>query len=281
MGTVLGRVLVIDDDPFMLKIIRELLEKAGFLVLSQGSPSGAAQIIVHERIDAAVIDWNLPGLQGDDVIRVLRSWEAVRGLPVLLITGAPEETLERIRHELPGVRVLAKDQLRTQLVSALGSVVGSGQTVRGLSPVKLGTDVDYAVAPRRAGSAADLVPQLLAQLAETLPLAKNLWSQASQGRRTELDSLVQSLELLAGQARLLALDEAASLLQALTDTLTALPLERKVPRDVRRAIEGGMDALSALSHGIDGAFTMPPEPLIGALQRARSTFPPAGDRREG
>jgi hypothetical protein len=51
--------------------------------------------------------------------------------------------------------------------------------------------------------------------------------------------------------------------------------ERKVPRDVRLAVEGSMDALSALTHGVDGAFTVPAEPLIGALRKARSSFPPS------
>ncbi|MEY4511685.1 MAG: hypothetical protein RLZZ450_3807 [Pseudomonadota bacterium] len=274
MRTLHGRVLVIDDDPFMLKVITDLLQKAGFQVQAQETAVGATQVIVRDRIDAAVIDWNLPGMQGDDVIRLLRTWEEMKDLPVLLITGAPEETLERIRDELPGVRVLAKEFLRDQLVGALGNVLGSGKTVRGLSPIAIGANGEFSLPPQRARSV-DLVPQLLTQLAETLPVAKAVWTQAARGHREGVDSVVQSLELLAGQARLLALEEAASLLQALTDTLSGLPDERKVPRDVRRAVEGGIDALCTLTHGVDGAFTVPPEPLIGALRKARSSFPPS------
>ena len=274
MRTLHGRVLVIDDDPFMLKVITDLLKKAGFYVQAQESALGATQVILRDRIDAAVIDWNLPGLQGDDVIRLMRTWEQIRDLPVLLITGAPDDTLERIRDELPGVHVLAKEFLRDQLVGALGHALGSGQTVRGLTPVTLDENGEFGLPSQRpAGS--DLIPQLLTQLAETLPVAKAVWGQAARGHREGVDSVVQSLELLAGQARLLALDEAASMLQALTDTLSVLPGERRVPRDVRQAVEGSMDALSALSHGVDGAFTVPAQPLIGALRKARSSFPPS------
>jgi CheY-like chemotaxis protein len=268
MRTVLGRVLVIDDDPFMLKVITDLLEKAGYNVLARDSPSGATQVLVSERVDAAVIDWNLPGLQGDAVIRLLRTWEEVRDLPVVLVTGAPNDTVESLRDQLPGVRVLMKEDLRAQLVQALGSVTGTNKTVRGLAPIKLGDTAP----PRR--KADDLVPQLLAQLAETLPRAKAIWSEAAAGRRERVQTLVDSLTLLAGQARLLALEEAASLLQALTDTLDALPFERKVPREAKRAIEAGIEALTALADHGDGAFTIPPEPLIGALRKARSELPP-------
>jgi CheY-like chemotaxis protein len=268
MGTLHGRVLVIDDDPLMLRVITDLLEQAGYKVLARDSPTGATQVLVSERVDAAVIDWNLPGLQGDAVIRLLRTWEEVRDLPVLLITGAPNETVETLREQLPGVRVLMKDDLRTQLVSALGSITGTNKTVRGLMPIKLGSEAQ----PRR--KAEDLVPQLLSQLAETLPRARTIWSEAAQGRRERMQTLIESLNLLAGQARLLALEEASSLLQALTDTLDALPGERKVPREAKRAIEAGIEALTALADHGDGAFTIPPEPLIGALRKARSELPP-------
>ncbi|HEY6877909.1 MAG TPA: response regulator [Polyangiales bacterium] len=268
MRTVVGRVLVIDDDPFMLKVITDLLEKAGYHVITRDSPSGATQVLVSERVDAAVIDWNLPGLQGDAVIRLLRSWEEVRDLPVLLVTGAPRDTVEQLREQLPGVHVLMKSDLRAHLIETLGAITGTGKTVRGLLPVKLGE----AAAPRRRAD--DLIPQLLSQLAETLPRAKAICSDAAQGRRERVQPLVESLGLLAGQARLLALDEAASLLQALTDTIDALQGERKVPREAKRAIDAGIDALSALAVHGDGMFTIPPEPLIGALQKARSELPP-------
>jgi len=109
----------------MLRVITDLLERAGFSVITQASPVGATQAIVKERVDALVIDWNLPVVQGDEVVRLLRTWEDVRDLPVLLITGAPEDTLASIRAQLPGVRVLSKSKLREQLVVMLGSVFGS------------------------------------------------------------------------------------------------------------------------------------------------------------
>ena len=106
MRRVLGRILVIDDDAAINKVIVKLLERAGFSVVVRESPLGATQAIVNERIDAAVIDWNMPLVRGDDVIRLLATWDEVKDLPVLLISGAPEETLERLRDagmdSLPG-----------------------------------------------------------------------------------------------------------------------------------------------------------------------------------
>ena len=227
-----------------------------------------ALVIVGERIDAAVIDWNLPVLNGDEVVRLLRTWDDVKDLPVMLITGAPVETIAQLQEELSDVRVLPKDQLRQMLVSALGSVVGRNKTVRGIAPIKLGPKGEYE-APQPRAKAGDLVPTLLQQLADTLPLAGTVWSDVARGRRDVVDELVERFDRLAGQARLLALEEAGSLLQALTDTLRALPAER-VSKRVRTAVEDGITALSALPETSDGAFVVPPEPLISALERARA-----------
>ena len=269
MRTVLGRVLVIDDDPFMLKVLCDLLEKAGFSVHERESPVGAANVILRERIDAAVIDWNLPSLQGDDVVRLLRTWDEVKDLPILLITGADAETAQSIRRAVPGVHVLSKEHIREHLVGTLGSVVGSGKTVQGLQPVQLGKAGDSGAAPRPRARATDLVPQLLAELAETLPVVRTTWSGVSRGERADLERLLEKLERLSGQAQLLALNEAADLLSELCSTLRALPAERKVPRDVKRAVESVIAALSALPDNEGGTFTVPPEPLIGALRKAR------------
>lgn len=272
MGTVLGRVLVIDDDPFMLKIIRDLLERAGFRVLAQETALGARQVIVRERIDACVIDWNLPQIQGDEVVRLLRTWEDLRHLPVLLITGAPDPIVARIREELPEVRVLSKENLRDHLVLTLGAVVGSNKTQQSLPPVRIGASGAPETTPPMRES--DLVPHLLTQLNEVMPLANEVWEEVMQGNRDRVTEVIEDFEQLAGQARLLALEEAANLMQALAETLRCVPDGRKVPRDARRAIDSGLAALTSLAEGTDGTFALPPEPLVGALRKARVELSP-------
>lgn len=268
MSNVHGRILVIDDDPFMLKVICDLLQKAGYQVVVRESPLGAPQVIVGERIDAAVIDWNLPVVNGDEVVRLLRTWDDVKDLPVLLISGAPVDALQRMRDELPDVRVLAKDRLSTSLISALGSVVGRNKTVRGMVAIRLGPKGEFEAPPPRA-SVDSLVPGLLGQLAEALPLANTLWSAAARSKRESREQLVERFDRLAGQARLLALEEAGSLLQAMTDTLRVLPNER-VPKAVKTAVDRGIAALSELGETSDGFFTAPPEPIIRDLRRAQA-----------
>lgn len=273
MRRVLGRVLVIDDDPAINRVIVKLLERAGFSVVVQESPLGATQAIVNERIDAAVIDWNLPLVRGDEVIRLLSTWDEVKDLPVLLISGAPEETLERIRAELPEIAVLGKDHMAERLVKLLGLVISRGQTIRSLKPIDLGGEGEFAAAPDARPRSPELVARLLKELAEAMNSTNAAWSEATQGKVERMRALADSLNLLAGRARLLALEEAGDLLQALSEALKTLPDDRAISTDEQRAIEGGIAALCALPRSGDGSFTIPPEPLIGALRRARSERP--------
>jgi CheY-like chemotaxis protein len=273
MRRVHGRVLVIDDDAAINRVIVKLLERAGFSVVVQESPLGATQAIVNERIDAAVIDWNLPLVRGDDVIRLLSTWDEVRDLPVLLISGAPEETLERIRNELPGISVLAKDEMAERLVKVLGKVISRGPTIRGLKPIDFSGEEEFATVHDTRPRSPELVARLLKELAEAMSSTSAAWSEATQGKVERMHALAESLDLLAGRARLLALEEAGDLLQALSETLSSLPDDGAISSDEQRAIEGGIAALCALPRGGDGSFTIPPEPLIGALRRTRSERP--------
>lgn len=66
------RVLVIDDDPFMLDMLELTLSASGAdqIDLAESGPDGLALLDKHGKdIDLVVIDWNMPEMNGLDVIR--------------------------------------------------------------------------------------------------------------------------------------------------------------------------------------------------------------------
>jgi len=110
------RILVIDDDELALQAISDVLEAAGYDVHSMVSPIGATQVIVSQKIEAAVIDLNMPVMRGDRFITLLRSWDKLRELPTLLISGDSQRTLDEISATLSGVAVVTKRRLQHSLV---------------------------------------------------------------------------------------------------------------------------------------------------------------------
>lgn len=86
-----GLILVVEDDPALLLMMRYNLERRGYRVESAPDAETALQFLETARPDAAVLDWMLPGLSGLDLCRRIRSNPALRDLPVLLLTARSGE----------------------------------------------------------------------------------------------------------------------------------------------------------------------------------------------
>src|SRR4051812_1219311 len=123
MGAEAAQILVIDDDEVVLVAIADLLEGAGYRVLTQTSPVGAADLVIREDVDAAIIDMNMPVMRGDNVIRLFRSRARARDIPIILVSGDEPERLERVRAQLPGIGIVSKANMSTQLAKVLASLL--------------------------------------------------------------------------------------------------------------------------------------------------------------
>ena len=86
-----GLILVVEDDPALLLMMRYNLEQRGYRVESAADAETALQFLETARPDAAVLDWMLPGMSGLDLCRRIRSNPFLRDLPVLLLTARSGE----------------------------------------------------------------------------------------------------------------------------------------------------------------------------------------------
>jgi len=88
-------ILCVDDEPNVLELYGTLLESKGYKVLTApDGPTGIALARKHA-VDAVVLDFNLPGMDGNQVAQVLRKEQP--NLPVVIWTGCPDETPESLR----------------------------------------------------------------------------------------------------------------------------------------------------------------------------------------
>jgi two-component system KDP operon response regulator KdpE len=78
-----GRVLVVDDDPQMRKAVTNALTARGYEVLTAGSGERALSLAAEEDLDLVLLDLGLPDTEGRLVIERLRSWSE---LPVIVIS---------------------------------------------------------------------------------------------------------------------------------------------------------------------------------------------------
>ena len=90
-------ILVVDDDAPIITLMRSLLREFGYEAHTATSGAAAIAAARAERPDLVLLDKNMPGMSGSDVIRALRSEPGLENVPILLLTGdpvAPDEIAE-------------------------------------------------------------------------------------------------------------------------------------------------------------------------------------------
>ena len=120
----MSRVLVVDDDPGIVKLVRAYLEQAGFGVLTAYDGKKAMQIARHERPDLVILDLMLPEMDGWDVCRALRKESDV---PVIMLTARVEETDKLVGLELGADDYVTKPFSPRELVARVRSVLRRAQ----------------------------------------------------------------------------------------------------------------------------------------------------------
>lgn len=85
-------ILVVEDTTAMRNIERIVLEGAGYQVIEAGNVSDAIQILETQRPDLALLDINLAGESGFDVVRAIRRIYPTPEIPVIILSGSRFET---------------------------------------------------------------------------------------------------------------------------------------------------------------------------------------------
>ncbi len=82
------KILIVDDFSTMRRIIKNLLRDLGFSNTSEADDGNTAlPMLKSGGFDFLVSDWNMPGMQGIDLLKAVRSDPELSALPVLLVTA--------------------------------------------------------------------------------------------------------------------------------------------------------------------------------------------------
>ena len=82
------KILVVDDFSTMRRIIKNLLKDLGFTNIQEADDGSTALPMLQQGdFDFVVTDWNMPGMQGIDLLRAVRSDDSLKHLPVLMVTA--------------------------------------------------------------------------------------------------------------------------------------------------------------------------------------------------
>jgi putative two-component system response regulator len=91
-----GKILVVDDERQNVEVLRRLMTRLGYEVLTAADGESALESVVRDRPDLILLDVNMPGIDGFEVCRRLKADTATRLIPVVLITTLTESE-DRVR----------------------------------------------------------------------------------------------------------------------------------------------------------------------------------------
>ena len=86
-----AKILLVDDEPAQLELLRYNLEKAGFETIQADNGRAAILLAEEHELDLVVLDWMMPEASGIDVCRELRSNSRTRLLPIIMVSARGEE----------------------------------------------------------------------------------------------------------------------------------------------------------------------------------------------
>lgn len=86
------KILVVDDDPTMVKLINVNLKLNNYSVIEATSGEQALDVLSEESLDLVVLDIMMPGVDGWEVLRRIRGSSETQEMPVILVTAKTQDS---------------------------------------------------------------------------------------------------------------------------------------------------------------------------------------------
>jgi two-component system KDP operon response regulator KdpE len=198
------RVLVVDDEPSILRVVAANLRARGYEALTAASGTAALTAIETQQPDCVVLDLGLPDVGGLEVLRRLRSWAST---PVVILTARDDERDRATALELGADDYVTKPFAMAELLARVRGALRQGGSPSPDSPRRIevgpvGIDLDAGLVTRW-GQPVGLTRieyrllEILAtsggQLCTSRFLSERLWGPGSEQKARSLREHVASL----------------------------------------------------------------------------------------
>lgn len=112
------RILLVDDDPLMLQNYKEMLAGT-YRVYTANSGVNALQLLVNTQVDLILLDYEMPVINGPQILEMLRSEEHTKDIPVIFLTSnSDRESIIKVMSLNPA-NYLLKSQPRSEIFAQI------------------------------------------------------------------------------------------------------------------------------------------------------------------
>src|SRR4051794_40218058 len=125
------RILVVDDDRSIVKVVRGYLEQAGCEVLPAYEGETALHLLRSEKPDLLVLDLMLPDRDGWDITRLIRADASLAAMPIIMLTARIEDTDKIVGLEMGADDYITKPFNARELVARVRALLRRAQLGQG------------------------------------------------------------------------------------------------------------------------------------------------------
>lgn len=118
------KVFFLDDDNFILLLAQKMLEARGYLASTFNNQEELLEALQNAPPDALILDYMMPGLDGGELITHIKTYEALRNIPILLYSAADPAILSSIIRKSGAVGYIQKGIKMTHFVNKMEELLG-------------------------------------------------------------------------------------------------------------------------------------------------------------
>lgn len=116
------RVLIVDDDPTMIKLIERILESNNYETIAALDGESALEKMSNDTLDACLLDMMLPDINGIQLLQKIRKMEEGKHIPIIMITGVQDEFDTILGLELGADDFIHKPFNKRELIARLNVI---------------------------------------------------------------------------------------------------------------------------------------------------------------
>ncbi len=118
------KVVVVDDEPFILMMIEDKLRNAKIDVVTLRSSVNAVEVIKKEKPGLVILDWMMPEISGIEVCRTLKQDSETSGIPIFMLTAKGQDADEQLGLRCGVARYITKPFSPKALLEMVQEVIG-------------------------------------------------------------------------------------------------------------------------------------------------------------
>ena len=119
----MSRILIIDDTPEIAELLTFALRERGYDAVSTGFTTAIADLVMHERVDAVVLDCSVYDMS-ESLFDEIRQDSRLATLPVVIVTDTPDEAVASLRRrKAQRILLVPKPFTGAQVATALDQLL--------------------------------------------------------------------------------------------------------------------------------------------------------------